>query len=59
MIELIVFLGILSLIYWVCQTLGVPQPFLKIILVVLVVIGVITVLNAFGLSTGVNFPTLR
>ncbi len=57
MISLIITLAVLGLIYWICATLGVPQPFLKIILVVLVVVALITVLNAFGYSTGVH--TLR
>lgn len=54
MIALIVTLALLGLCYWVCSVLGVPQPFLKIILVVLVVIAVFAVLNAFGLNTGLH-----
>lgn len=54
MISLIVSIALLGLVYWICSTLGVPQPFLRIILVVLVVCAVLTVLNAFGFNTGIN-----
>lgn len=54
MISLIITLALLGLVYWVCSTLGVPQPFLKIILVVLVVFAILAVLNAFGFATGLQ-----
>jgi hypothetical protein len=52
MISLIVSICILGLIYWVC-TLIVPQPFLKIIMVVLVVIAILMILKAFGIYSGI------
>lgn len=57
MISLIVTICLCALAYWICMTLGVPQPFLKIILVVLVVIAVFACLQAFGLMG--NFPMLK
>lgn len=52
MLALVVFLALLGGIYWLCTFIGIPQPFLKIILVVLVVIAILLVLQAFGIVTG-------
>lgn len=57
MISLIVFVGLCGLMYWICATLGVPQPWLKIIMVILVIVAILAVLDAFGLGTGL--PSLR
>jgi len=57
MISLIIFVALLGLVYWVCLTLGVPQPFLRIILVILVVIAVFAVIQAFGY--GGSLPRLK
>lgn len=57
MISLIVFIGLCGLAYWVAQALGTPQPFLKIIMVVLVVAAILAVLHAFGFPT--DLPLLN
>ena len=57
MISLIISIGVLALIYWIDTVIPVPQPFLRIILVVLVIVAVLTVLSAFRIATGL--PSLR
>jgi len=57
MIGLLVFIGFCALAYWVCVQLSMPQPFLNIVLVILVVACVIASLTAFGLASGL--PSLR
>lgn len=57
MIGLLIQVALCGFLYWVATIIGVPQPWLKIIMVVLIIVAVLTVLSAFGVSTGL--PTLR
>ena len=57
MIILLIKVAVCGFLYWVAQTCGVPQPWLKIIMVVLVLVAVLMVLSAFGINTGL--PVLR
>lgn len=54
MISTLLFIAFCGFLYWVALTLGVPQPWLKIIMVLLVLAAVVSVLNYFGVSTGLN-----
>lgn len=49
MIGLIITIALLGLIYWIATVCEVPQPFLKIILVVLLIFAILSVLNFFGI----------
>jgi len=57
MIGLLIKVALCGFLYWVAQTVGVPQPWIKIIMVVLVLVAVLLVLSAFGIATGL--PMLR
>ena len=57
MISLIVFLVVLGLAFWAISFLPIGEPFLTIIKVILIIIAVLAVLNAFGFATGI--PSLR
>jgi hypothetical protein len=54
MISLIILLVILGLIFWAISFLPIGEPFLTIVKVILIIIAVVAVLNAFGISTGLN-----
>lgn len=53
MIPLLIKIGVCGLLYWIAAFVGVPQPWLRIIMVVLVIVAVLTVLSAFGIETGI------
>lgn len=57
MISLIVFIVVLGLIYWAVSLIPLPDPFPTVVKVLFIIIAVIAVLNAFGISTGL--PTLK
>ena len=52
MIILIASLIILGLIFWAVSLIPLPDPFPTKIKVLFIIIAVITLLNAFGISTG-------
>lgn len=53
---LVLYVALLGGVYWLCGFVGVPAPFLKIILVILVVVAILLVLQFFGVSP-LNIPT--
>jgi uncharacterized membrane protein YwzB len=61
LISLLVFLVIIGLVFWAVQALsgafGIPAPIVTLITVVLVIIAVLYLLQAFGLTSG--GPSLR
>lgn len=57
MLSLLLYIGLCAFFYWLAGYVGTPEPWLKIIKVVLVIVAVVAVLNAFGFHTGL--PTLR
>lgn len=61
-IGLVVLIVVIGLVAWIVNSyLPIPQPFKTIINVVLIVVALIVVLNAFGLMGGLNtsVPHLR
>lgn len=52
MIAVIFGIAFCAFLYWVCVTLGMPQPWLKITMVFLVIVALGIVLNYFGFNTG-------
>lgn len=52
MISLIITLILLGLAFWAISFLPIGEPFLTIVKVILIIIAVVAVLNAFGFSTG-------
>lgn len=61
LIGLLVFLIVIGLVFWVVKTLagafGIPAPIVQVIYVVLVIVAVLYLLQAFGLIGG--GPILR
>jgi len=61
LIGLVVFLIVVGVLFWVVRTLsgvfGIPAPIVVVIQVVLVLVCLLYLLQAFGLTTG--GPTLR
>lgn len=56
MIKLIIYIVGLGLAYWLLSLIPLPQPFLKIILVIMVLFIILMILNMLGIYTG--FPHL-
>lgn len=54
MLTLIFTLVILGLLFWVLTLLPITEPFITIIKVVLIIIAIATLLNAFGVNTGIH-----
>lgn len=57
MISLLILLVVLGLCFWGLTLLPIPEPFITIIKVILIIVALLAVLNAFGVPTGV--PVLR
>lgn len=59
MIALIIWILVIGIVAWLITSYTpIPQPFKTIIMIVLVVIALILILNAFGLTDG-SMPKIR
>lgn len=57
MISLLVFIIILGLVYWAVTLIPLPAPFPTIVKIIFILIAVLAILHALGISTG--FPAFR
>ena len=60
MVTLIVSIILLGLLYWVVSLIPLPSPFPRVVQVLFIILLVLMLLNAFGVSTGLPsaFPRL-